>query len=92
MNEYFDPSEHFEEDPQEAERQAQWEEEAHYWHTVTAYVDLLEQYGLDKVKADVSYIMDRREADKTTRSQLLDNFIGLPFPDLSFLSIRKFGD
>ena len=86
MNEYFDPSEHFEEDPQESERQAQWEEEAHYWHTVTAYVDLIEQYGLDKVKADVSYIMERREADKAVRY----DFGGVcPKPDLSFLSIRK---
>ena len=89
MSDIFD-TEAYDDDPLESERQAQWEEEAHYWHTVTAYVDLLEQHGHDKVLADVSYIIDRREADKASRSRHLQDMI--PMPDLSWLNIRNIGD
>lgn len=86
---HFDSSEHYEADPLESAQQAHWEEEAHYWHTVTAFVDLIEQQGYDKMMSDVGYTIDRREADKSTRTRYLDAVI--PCPDLSFLSIRKTG-
>jgi hypothetical protein len=89
MIDEFDTSE-FYEDPLESERQAQWEEEAHYWHTVMAFVDLIEQHGYDKLMADVGYTIDRREADKASRTRHLEDMI--PMPDLSWLNIRNTGD
>jgi hypothetical protein len=85
MSDIYD-TEAFDEDPLESDRQAQWEAEAHYWHTVMAYVDLIEQHGYDKVLADVSYTIDRREADKASRTRHLEDII--PCPDLSFLTSR----
>jgi hypothetical protein len=88
MNDIFD-TEAYDEDPLESERQAQWEEEAHYWHTVMAFVDLIEQHGYDKLMADVGYTFDRREADKAVKYSI-DGVC--PKPDMSWLNIRNTGD
>jgi hypothetical protein len=66
--------------------QAKWEEEAHYWHTLTALADLIEERGFDAVMADVQDVLDKRSE---AVSEPLTSIGGLPFPDLSFLSIRK---
>jgi hypothetical protein len=70
------------------DEQAEWEEEAHYWHTVMALVDLIEEHGHDAVMADVANTLAQR-ALEATPEPLLDDIAGLPMPDLSFLSIRK---
>ena len=88
MSDIFD-TEAYDDDPLEADRQAQWEEEAHYWHTVMAFVDLIEQHGYDKLMADVGYTFDRREADKAVKYSI-EGVCSMP--DLSWLNIRKTGD
>jgi len=65
--------------------QAKWEEEAHYWHTVMALVDLIEERGFDAVMADVQDVLDKRSE---AVSEPMPEIAGLPMPDLSFLSIR----
>jgi hypothetical protein len=65
--------------------QAKWEEEAHYWHTVMALVDLIEERGFDAVMADVQDVLDKRSE---AVSEPMSEIAGLPMPDLSFLSIR----
>jgi hypothetical protein len=65
--------------------QAKWEEEAHYWHTVMALVDLIEERGFDAVMADVQDVLDKRSE---AVSEPLPDIAGVPMPDLSFLSIR----
>jgi hypothetical protein len=65
--------------------QAKWEEEAHYWHTVTALVDLIEERGFDAVMADVQDVLDKRSE---AVSEPMPEIAGVPMPDLSFLSIR----
>jgi hypothetical protein len=65
--------------------QAKWEEEAHYWHTVMALVDLIEERGFDAVMADVQDVLDKRSE---AVSEPLPEIAGVPMPDLSFLSIR----
>jgi hypothetical protein len=65
--------------------QAKWEEEAHYWHTVMALVDLIEERGFDAVMADVQDVLDKRSE---AVSEPMPEIAGVPMPDLSFLSIR----
>ena len=65
--------------------QAKWEEESHYWHTVMALVDLIEERGFDAVMADVQDVLDKRSE---AVSEPLPEIAGVPMPDLSFLSIR----
>jgi hypothetical protein len=64
--------------------QAKWEEEAHYWHTVMALVDLIEERGFDVVMADVQDVLDKRS--EAVSEPLLAYVV--PDPDLSFMSIR----
>ena len=68
--------------------QTKWEEEAHYWHTVMALVDLIEEHGHDAVMLDVANTLAQR-ASEASPEPLLANL--LPMPDLSFLSIRERG-
>jgi hypothetical protein len=70
------------------DEQTKWEEEAHYWHTVMALVDLIEEHGNDAVMLDVANTLAQR-ASEATPEPLLANL--LPMPDLSFLSIRERG-
>jgi hypothetical protein len=65
--------------------QAKWEEEAHYWHTVMALVDLIEEHGQEAVMADVVNTLTQRAIEATPEPLLADI---VPMPDLSFLSIR----
>ena len=68
------------------DEQTKWEEEAHYWHTVMALVDLIEEHGNDAVMLDVANTLAQR-ASEATPEPLLANL--LPMPDLSFLSILQ---
>jgi hypothetical protein len=68
--------------------QAKWEEEAHYWHTLTALADLIEERGYDAVMSDLQDVLDKRSE---VVSEPLTEIGGLPMPDLSFLSIRERG-
>jgi hypothetical protein len=65
--------------------QAKWEEEAHYWHTIMALVDLIEERGFDAVMADVQDVLDKRSE---AVSEPMPEIAGVPMPDLSFMSIR----
>jgi len=65
--------------------QLKWEEEAHYWHTVMALVDLIEEHGHDAVMADVVNTLTQRALEATPEPLLADI---VPMPDLSFMSIR----
>jgi hypothetical protein len=66
--------------------QLKWEEEAHYWHTVMALVDLIEEHGQEAVMADVANTLAQRASEATPEP--MPEIAGLPMPDLSFLSIR----
>jgi len=65
--------------------QLKWEEEAHYWHTVMALVDLIEEHGQEAVMADVVNTLTQRAIEATPEPLLADI---VPMPDLSFMSIR----
>jgi hypothetical protein len=65
--------------------QLKWEEEAHYWHTVIALVDLIEEHGQEAVMADVANTLAQRASEALPEPLLADI---VPMPDLSFLSIR----
>jgi hypothetical protein len=65
--------------------QAKWEEESHYWHTVMALVDLIEEHGQEAVMADVVNTLTQRAIEATPEPLLADIVL---MPDLSFLSIR----
>jgi hypothetical protein len=67
--------------------QAKWEEEAHYWHTIVALVELIEERGYDAVMADVSDTLAQRAVEASPEP--VPEIAGLPMPDLSFLSIRS---
>ena len=67
--------------------QTKWEEEARYWHTVMALVDLIEEHGYDAVMLDVANTLAQRASEASPEP--LPDIAGLPMPDLSFLSIRQ---
>lgn len=69
--------------------QTKWEEEAHYWHTVMALVDLIEEHGHDAVMLDVANTLAQRASEASPEP--LPEITGFPMPDLSFLSIRERG-
>jgi hypothetical protein len=82
---YDDRDEYLEYVARDEAEQAKWEEEAHYWHTVMALVDLIEEHGHDAVMADVVNTLTQRALEATPEPLLADI---VPMPDLSFMSIR----
>jgi cobalamin biosynthesis protein CbiD len=83
---YDDRDEYLEYVARDEAEQAKWEEEAHYWHTVMALVDLIEEYGQEEVMADVANTLAQRASEASPEP--MPEIAGLPMPDLSFLSIR----